>query len=114
MGGGGVGVGAPPGARRLGTTKTAARTTTIPAPITGSSHGLLAVCFGSIAAALGAGAAAAGVTLGGGDATAAGLALTVLELSLTERSAACWAEYAWTLRRTHSPGRPGSIPDKRR
>ena len=61
--------------------------------MTGSSQGLLALCFGSGAAALGA-AAGAGLTLGGGDAAVAGLALTALELSLTDRSAACWAEYA--------------------
>ena len=29
-------------------------------------------------------------------------------LSLRARSAACWAAYAWTLRRAHSPGRRGS------
>jgi hypothetical protein len=59
--------------------------------MTGSSQGLLAVCLGSATTTLGAGAAA-GATLGAGAATAAGLGLTVLELSLTERSAACWAE----------------------
>lgn len=89
---------------RRGTTRnpTSAAAAIVPS-VTGSNHGLFAVCFAAVgmAVALGVGASELEPSL-------------ALALALTARSAACCAAYACTFRRTHSPGRPGSSADKRR
>src|SRR6185312_755030 len=79
---------------------------------TGINHDLLEVCLVSIAGVVGAAGFGAGA---GAAAAGAGVAASFpLALSRTARSAACCAAYAWTFRRTHSPGRPGSDADRRR
>jgi hypothetical protein len=89
---------------RPGTTRNPTSAAAAIAPkMTGSSHGLFAVCFaaGGMSVALGVGVSELELSL-------------ALALDLTARSAACCAAYACTFRRTHSPGRPGSRADKRR
>lgn len=99
----------------IATTATATRVTT---SASGLTSGFFATA--STGAPFGAGATEvppatvlsldAGLALATGVPLAAGATEFALAsaLSLRARSAACWAAYAWTLRRAHSPGRRGS------